>query len=198
MLILATEKGFEKVAKLLIDKGADLDAVNNAGMTAEKLAKRNNKSSIVTYIKERTKQNQLVSNALLHAVQLGDQRHAVALINCGAPFENRYPDGCCPIIKSGNFGYKQIIDALIAKGANLNMQSKNGNTSLMKACEKGFTDIVRSLMQAGADPELHSNDGCCALVRAANYGHPECVEVLLEYKCNINVRSRNGNTGKFS
>lgn len=192
---LATEKGHEKIVKLLIDKGADLEIVNNAGMTAAKLAKRNHSSTIVTYIKERTKQNNLVSNALLHAVMVGDQRHAVALINCGAPFENRYPDGCCPIIKSGNFGYKLVIDALISKGANLNMQSKNGNTSLMKACEKGFSEIVRALMEAGADSELHSNDGCCALVRASNYGHAECVQVLLQYKTNINVRSRNGNTG---
>jgi regulator of RNase E activity RraA len=72
---------------LLIDKGADCEIANNAGMTATKLAKRNGHDGIVTYIKERQKQNALVANALLRAVQFGDERHAVALIHCGAPFE---------------------------------------------------------------------------------------------------------------
>jgi ankyrin repeat protein len=49
-------------------------------------------------------------------------------------------------------------------------------------------------MEAGANPELHSNDGCCSLIRASNYGNAECVEILVSHNCNINIRSKNGNT----
>ena len=67
----------------------------------------------------------------------------------------------------------------------------------MKACEKGYTDIARALIQAGANPELHNGEGCCALIRSANYNNAECVEVLIEHNANINIRSKNGNTGIF-
>jgi ankyrin repeat protein len=131
-LLKATEKGFDKIAKLLIDKGANLDITNKSGLNAMKMARRGGHGTIVNYIREREKQNLLVANALLRAVQAGDQRHSVALIKLGAPCEERYADGCFPLNKSCNFGYSLIVDALIAQKVDLNMQSKNGNTGLMK------------------------------------------------------------------
>ena len=36
-------------------------------------------------------------------------------IFAGTNLDVGYPDGCCPIIKSSNFGYDRIVEALVAK-----------------------------------------------------------------------------------
>jgi ankyrin repeat protein len=53
---------------------------------------------------------------------------AVKLIENGACVNTGYPDGCNPLIKSGNYGYEKVAKALLEGGANVNVQSKNGNT----------------------------------------------------------------------
>jgi hypothetical protein len=70
--------------------------------------------------------------ALLFAIQKGDEPTAIALIRGGVDINQSYADGCAPIIKSSNYGYAAIVDALIATpGVNLNKQSNNGNTGLV-------------------------------------------------------------------
>jgi hypothetical protein len=49
-------------------------------------------------------------------VKAGDQETACVLINNGANLDVGYEDGCCPIIKSSNFGYENVVKALIANG----------------------------------------------------------------------------------
>ena len=77
-LLKAVEKNNDKVAKLLIDKGAKIDLVNKAGLTAMSLAKRDNRHAIVQQLKERVKQDQITTNALLRYVEIREQIHLIS------------------------------------------------------------------------------------------------------------------------
>jgi len=79
--------------------------------------------------------------SLLIAVWYGEEDLAVKLIESGATVNFSYPDGCNPLIKSGNYGYERVARALLEHGANVNVQSKNGNTGLKShsTIEPGIT-----------------------------------------------------------
>ena len=59
--------------------------------------------------------NHVEGAAFLQSVKEGDQATACGLIYAGTNLDVGYPDGCCPIIKSANFGYDLIVEALVAK-----------------------------------------------------------------------------------
>jgi len=72
------------------------------------------------------------STVLLLAVQMGDCETAVDFINEGADLNLKYLDGCNPLVKSADYGYVDIVDALVQNGMDINVRSKSGNTALMK------------------------------------------------------------------
>jgi ankyrin repeat protein len=212
-LIKAAEKGYARIVEILLAYDADLYIANNAGMMALDFAQKNNHTSVLRLINDKMRTDSYLTlllkegkdiipmlaganlnsrdghTALLFAIQKGDEMTAVALINGGVDVNQSYADGCAPIIKSSNYGYENIVRAILATpGVNVNKRSNNGNTALMKACEKGHFKIAEMLAKAGADFELHSNDGCCALIRACNYGHESIARLMVENGANINIK----------
>ena len=225
-LIKATEKGYIHIAKLLIEKGIKLDHANKADVTALVAATKHGHQEIAHMIREKQREHirangiSSVESCLLRATKEGDEVTACCLIRNGSVLVCHYPDGCCPLIKSSNFGYENIVFDLIKYGADVNAVSNNGNSgtttyfsytlliffiikglcylALMKAAEKGYVNIAKALLEARAKIEIHNKDGCCALIRAANHGHEEIVRLLLNNGADINIKSHNGNTGSFS
>ncbi len=69
---------------------------------------------------------------------------------------------------ASDYGYGEIVEALLAKGAAVDVQFKDGATALIMASQSGYGEIVEALLAKGADTELRAKDGHTALDHAKN------------------------------
>ncbi len=122
-LMMAADQGNREAVKLLLEKGADVNAATGGGFTA------------------------------LHAAALRDDPEMVrALIEKGAEVNRQDFQGHTPLITAAAADglSVEVIRALLGKGADVNVKSKDGHTALQRAKTKGETEIVKLLRQAGA------------------------------------------------
>lgn len=112
-------------ATLLIERGANVNAINQKGDTP-----------------------------LTLACGYGHIEKAMALIAAGADVNARDGDGDTPLTLACVNGQKEIAVALLAAGADVDANVCSIN-SLHLACLQGYEDIVKVLLRAGADVDAH-------------------------------------------
>lgn len=122
-LMYAALSGNTEAIKLLLAKGADVNARNKLNRTALMFAALSADSGAVKLLLEKGA-----------AVNLTNELGYTALMYAAAS-ESQEPE---------------VIKALLAKGAEIDAQAKDGETALKLAGRKGRTEIVRLLKQAGA------------------------------------------------
>ncbi len=92
------------------------------------------------------------------------------------------------------FGYKDIVELLLAHRTNVNAQDITGDTALMKAASNGYKDIVKMLLASGADGNAQDEYGNTALIVAASGGNKAIVEMLIVHGADVNAKDNKGNT----
>jgi len=122
-LMYAAYIGNIEVIKLLIEKGADVNARNNHNGTA-----------------------------LMLAAQRGDLVLVKLLIEKGADPRVRHASGYTALMyaAASESSDSELIKVFLAKGVELNVKANDGETALKLAGRKGRTEIVRLLEKAGA------------------------------------------------
>ncbi|PNP40031.1 hypothetical protein TGAMA5MH_07953 [Trichoderma gamsii] len=145
----ASEKGHEAVARLLIDKGADINASDKYGWTA-----------------------------LLWALQYGHEAVARLLINKGADINASDKGKWIPLLQASVKGYEAVARLLINKGADINASDKGGWTPLLRASQNGHEAVAMLLIDKGANINARDKDGLTPLLWASQNGH-EAVAMLL-------------------
>jgi ankyrin repeat protein len=122
-LMYAAHAGNIEVIKLLLAKGADVNARN-----------------IVN------------GSALMLAAQKGDTAVVKLLLERGADahIKNDYGYTALMYAASSESNDPELIRAFLARGAEINVKAKDGETALKLAGRKGRTEIVRLLEKAGA------------------------------------------------
>lgn len=121
-LIMAADEGFDNIVKMLILKGAPLEAKNEKGYTALAISAKN-----------------------------GHLTTLKILINAGANV-NVNPEGrsvLMHVVEKNNMLLSQL---LIGAEADLNYSDSTGDTALKIARRNGFYDLDLMLVQAGARP----------------------------------------------
>jgi Ankyrin repeats (3 copies) len=111
-----------EVAKLLIDRGQDVNERGEYGQTLVMLA---------------------CDHKDVPMLQL--------LIQSGANVNQANDYKITPLASGAEQGNKEIIEVLLAAGANVNARNTYGGTALQVAVLRGHTDIVKRLIDAGAD-----------------------------------------------
>lgn len=117
LLLPSTCCGDEKLVRLLIEKGADVNFRSKLGMTAIYLATQHDAYDLTKL---------LIENGA----------------NIDVPSTK---DVKSPLIESTIQGNKLIVGTLIEAGADVNIKDLEGKTALDYAKEKGFSDIARIL-----------------------------------------------------
>jgi ankyrin repeat protein len=122
-LMMAAYDGYTEMAKLLIEKGAEVNAKGGADMDMTPL--------IFAASQDRTDMVKL-------------------LIEKGANVNLKTQYGWTPLFFAVTRGRTDIVKLLIDKRAEVNVQLPTGETALSEAEKTGKSDIVKLLRQAGA------------------------------------------------
>ncbi|HKQ72824.1 MAG TPA: ankyrin repeat domain-containing protein [Blastocatellia bacterium] len=122
-LMYAAHARNTEVVRLLIEKGADVNAKYNGAGTA-----------------------------LIPAAEMGDLAIAKLLLETGADVNVKHQSGYTALMyaAAAESNDPELIKALLAKGAEINIKAKDGETALTLTGRKGNTEIVRLLKKAGA------------------------------------------------
>jgi ankyrin repeat protein len=151
-LMWAAKQGRVGVVRLLLERGADVNASDDIDFTA-----------------------------LHYAAVEGHHEEVVCiLLSRGADSSRRSVDGFTALIiasESGHLGLvRQLLQHMAARG--LDERDGGGYTALWWACIEGHVEVARSLLLAGADHTIAGNNELTPRQAAELYGDSACVPLL--------------------
>ncbi|OBT59831.1 hypothetical protein VE03_10529 [Pseudogymnoascus sp. 23342-1-I1] len=145
-LMWSATQGNEDFTRLLLDKGANVNATSRDNDTPLSAAVQKGYQAIVKMLLEYGANVEVVNHnghrPLLIASQNGNQALVEILLNHNADMEVANDAGRTPLMCSTISGHKDVVRLLIANGAKLNVIDKNNNTALILAIDQKATEIV--------------------------------------------------------
>ena len=185
----AAANGHEAVAKLLLEKGAELEAKDDVyGRTPLSWAAANGHEAVAKLLLEKgaeleAKDDVLGRTPLSRAAASGHEAVAKLLLEKGAELEAKDDIyGRTPLSWAAANGHEAVAKLLLEKGAELEAKDDNyGETPLSWAAANGHEAVAKLLLEKGA--ELEAKDdvlGRTPLSRAAANGHEAVAKLLLE------------------
>ena len=168
-LVAAAERGDLAAIRMLLERGADVNAARADGLTA-----------------------------LAASVYADNVAAADALLRAGAKATtaNRY--GITPLYVAAGNGSAGMIRRLLDAGADPNSTDAGGETALMTAARAGSPAALRALIDAGArvdarEPEFQQT----ALMIAVRENHTAAVDTLLAAGASPDAQTRKGPIPNF-
>ncbi len=151
-LMVAAYSNDAAAARLLLDRGADVNAKASDGMTA-----------------------------LLAGANRGDGALIKTLVEKGADVNVLDPLGRTPLIlmASGDYTEPETVRLLLEKGADLSVKDKGGRNALAWALQRGDTPVVKLLMGAGAKYGEIVGPKAAATEKTGGYSLRQAVEKAL-------------------
>ncbi len=124
----------EEKIKVLIEFGANVNAINDQGWTA------------------------------LHSIlSTGTRNCAKILIDNGADLTAKDNEGQSPLFKAAKEGNVECVQLLIENKANVNEKDKDGQTPLLIATKQGFAECLQLLIESNANDNETDKSGRTAL-----------------------------------
>lgn len=163
-LMQASLAGQLEVARLLIAKGADIEARNRYGRTALILVGR----------------------------ERGDVEMAKLLLDAGAGINAADRSGDTALDLAAWRGFDALVDLLLDRGASLPADEEQKLQLFSYSLAKGLDKLFDRLLSAGIDLSRKDDLQGNALHAAADGGSEHVLKNLLERKLDVNLRDRNG------
>ncbi|CAD7701665.1 unnamed protein product [Ostreobium quekettii] len=180
VLIFAVRGGHYDVARMLMERGAELNSSpkDDPRITlVHALAIGTSPSAEVDVelLKEVLVKGADINaadehgNTALHlAAIVGKEASVLELVRSGAKLDERNQDGRTPLNCVCIEGHLSIIKILVDARANVGCKAHNGSTPLYICAEKGHLDAARYLLDNGAavdDTDMVRDFRCCAITR---------------------------------
>jgi len=168
-LVEAVRQGQVENARVLIERGADVNATGPDG-----------------------------TSALHWAVHLADVDTATRLIRRGARVGqlNRYE--LAPLHVAASEGNAALVQLLLDAGASADLAGRNGETALLMAARKGCADCVQALIAKGAKVNVREKAfDLTPLMLAAWSGSEKSVDHLLRAGADVKAQTRLGPMPNF-
>jgi len=189
-LLKVAAKGHEAVVKLLLEKGAELEAKDWGGRTPLSHAAEKRHEAVVKLLLEKGAELEAKDNngrtPLLYAAENGNEAVMKLLLEKGPELEAKDWDGQTPLLRAAENGHEAVVKLLLEKGAKLAKDSHD-RMPLSYAAEKGHEAVVKLLLEKGAELEA---GGRTPLSWAAGNGHEVVVKLLLEKGAELEAGGR--------
>lgn len=172
------------VAVLLLDAGALVDALDNAGNSPLAVACSVGNWRLARLLLQRRASCEPSGGrpALLAAAEIEDDPAGVELLlKHKARVNARDRAGRTALVQACEAGNADIIQSLLAAGADVDAADGTGRGPLLVAAQGGRVGILKALAQARPDPGVHLNDGrnALALLAGSDGVGPEAVDLLI-------------------
>jgi ankyrin repeat protein len=206
--LMLAARDFEKV-KLLIERGADVNALAATGFTPLMIASRytGNVDVVRLLLKKGALPNSASgvevrndASALFNAVTAGDVQIVKALLDAGARLQSpmkligRIP--VTPMFYAVVGGDAAMVDELIRRGANPNETDGDGISALGWATINNHANVAQLLLARGAEVNHLDNFGMTPLLYAASidFGNTTMLEKLMAAGANLKTINKQGQT----
>ncbi len=183
--------------KLLLDHGADVNAVNRRKSTP--LFWGIHDAAKVRLLLERgANVNARVIDGRTpahNAALLGDGTAILKrLLKAGADPGAKTMNGMTALMYASSRPNLESMAMLLDRKVDVNARNGAGETALIEAAKTGNPQAIRMLLDRGADPKVRSKRNENALAWAASSGVEESVKLLLERGAEVNVADIRGYT----
>jgi ankyrin repeat protein len=200
-LIIAAKAGNLELARLLIEKGADVNAkaTVGGGATALCYAALGNNLDVVRELLKHGAAVNAPANSGMRPLYYAAITHGIALaellISRGADLEaygsaDVYGRQYTPLMGAALEGDSEMVELLLAKGAKIENTGSAGDTALMSVAKTEHAEIVKLLLAKGANVNATGPKGHTALIYAAYNGQLEAIRLLLAAGANPLARAR--------
>ena len=153
----AFDKGEVEIALALLQRGADINALDILGESSLYRAARDGDRALVKLLLEHSKAvvkvhtgNGRLITPLHFAVQVGELDICRLLLEHGADLASRNSDGFVPLHVASGRGHLNIVEEFLSRGADPNAQDVRLWTPLHWA-SLGPLEVVKSLVRHGAE-----------------------------------------------
>jgi quinoprotein dehydrogenase-associated probable ABC transporter substrate-binding protein len=199
--------------KFLVEKGADVNKVDNQGGTPLTNAARQRKNELVELLiklgADVNKPNGNGMTALVTAVMRDHVPTVKVLLANGADIEEPGPEGYRPLAIAIAEDKYEVAKALMEAGADVNVPADpDGLTPLMVAVAQNAPaegamflpsstrplEIAKGLIERGADVNAKSKSGTTALMVAATHNNPPMIGLLIESGADTEAKNNQGKT----
>jgi len=161
----ACRYGYLEVAKLLLDRGAEVDEI---GLGASRRNTALHQACHAGHLE--------VARLLLDRGAWVDKRDAIGETALHSACKRSHRDGLVMAIET----------LLLDRGAEVDSASEEGDTPLLYACLGDRLEVVELLLDRGAAVELGNSSGETPLLHACGAGHLEVAELLLDRGAGVN------------
>ncbi|MBX9744379.1 MAG: ankyrin repeat domain-containing protein [Chlamydiales bacterium] len=196
-LLLAGAKDQFHVLELLVQKGADLQALDTKGNSILHFTVPTENKQMIEWTLDQMKAHENFSDwinavnsdgetALHIAVTLMDLSIARLLIEQGADIHKKCVYGRTPLHLAVES--IELTELLLANGAKIDVVDHNGKTPLYFAVSEGKIEVVERLIDFGAD--LQGDEMQSLLHWAVGARKLECVRLLIEKGADIHSKSK--------
>ncbi|XP_068111834.1 fibronectin type 3 and ankyrin repeat domains protein 1 [Hyperolius riggenbachi] len=164
-LMVAAQKGYLRLVKLLVEHGADVHQENGSGKNSMMLACFSGHLDVVAYLREQ-----------------------------GASWESRDRSGCTAMHWAADGGHVEVIRWMIDDGCEVDSKDTGLHwTPLMRvSAVSGSTEVARCLIAAGAKVNVKDKDGKTPLMVAALNNHEQLVRFLIESGADCSITNEYG------
>ncbi|MFH1115319.1 MAG: ankyrin repeat domain-containing protein [Pseudomonadota bacterium] len=211
-----------EMVKLLLDHGADVNALPAKGTTALMWAINRGQAEMVQLLLERGADPNaklrdgstlLQSAALLGCAEVvklliehgaratlaaaalsGLNNEVRRLLDQGSDVNARDTKGRTAFMECARRGNLDTARLLIDRGADPSARDERGWTAFMEAMWNNRLDMATLLLERGVDPNVADDSGWTPLMQAAWKGLPEAVNLLLTKGVDVNAKDPYGKT----
>lgn len=190
--------GYESLATLLLQRGADFAAVDENGATALHYAAQHENFSclvsILAFPQVKDIPDKEGRTALLWAAGKGLAQSIEILASNNIDIQAYDKTGGTALHVAAFSGNQDCVEVLLKHGAIVEALDSQQHTPLFRACEVGHSDIVKKLLQANASANLQDVDGRSPLHWAALGGFDLICLLLLEAGVKTDPVDKQGRT----
>ncbi|KAK7490959.1 hypothetical protein BaRGS_00017831 [Batillaria attramentaria] len=198
-LHVASAHGQNDVTEILLQRGADVNALTSLEWTPLHLASENGHvrvANILLALGAHVNVQEKRGWSPLHLASCrGHARMADVLLQRGARVDMRKAFEWTPLHLASFYGRSETARVLLQHGATVDAEMASGATPLYLANRHGHLNTTNVLLQhrARPDPQRMTSEGG-ALYVASRYGHVVGVFALLQHGASVNAQQREGFT----